>query len=340
MRQKQNGLGDSMIERLQDGPLDLDELDRMLIRELEHDARVSYSTLASKLDASRPTIRRRLNSLVDRGIVTIAAMPDYRALGYRTVLTLAITAPPGMVNKIAEQLSSVTEIKYVWITAGRYDLMSVAFYRSPEEYMELFPEAISEIPENVRMESLLSIKLIRANPSHQTKKIPAVDSQWDIRLTELDRAVIRGLEISPRILSKDLAQDIGASLPSVRASLRKLSSEGVLRVIGAHGPAVFGRKIIVTSLVQVNPSRITTLIDKLKVHPCVTHITITFGGFNCLVYSSFDNSQQMSDYLAHDLGSIPGVSHSESLISLKTVKRQFAFVSQDQGRHITQAGLT
>ena len=89
----------------------LDELDLILIRELQQDARVNYLALASKLGVSHSTVSRRLTKLIDRRVIGIAAIIDHSALGYANTVVFAIKVAPGMVDAVAGQLVALDEIK-------------------------------------------------------------------------------------------------------------------------------------------------------------------------------------------------------------------------------------
>jgi Lrp/AsnC family transcriptional regulator for asnA, asnC and gidA len=318
------------MKNSQNGLPELDELDLMLVQELEKNARISYLALASKMGTSQPTVRRRFNRLVDQGIIAIAAVPAYAALGYRTILVLAINAPPGTLNTLTRQLASANSIKYFWITAGRYDVMAVGMYRSYEEYIRLFPEELGRIPANVKIETMLSVKVLKRSWAHLTDDVATVDSNSRVILTELDLSVMRGLEKSPRVPVKELAQDIGASLSSVRSSLLKLTSQGIIRAINNPDPAALGYNISGITLIQVHPSSLTTLTDKLKVNPSVHQMALTFGSFNCIVWTAFQNSDQMRHFLVEDLGNMPGVVNYESLVILGTQKTSFSLLSKNR----------
>jgi len=322
-----------MKESLQGRLPDLDELDLMIVRELERDARLSYLALASKLGASRLTVRRRLDRLVDRGIITIVAIPDHAVLGYETVLVLAINAPPGMVNTLARQFASTKSVKYLWITSGRYDIVAVALLRSPQEYLASFPEEIGDIPGNVRVETLLSVELPQSNWPHlNDSDVAAAASPSRVIPTELDLRVIRGLEKSPRVSMKELAGEIGASVSSVRSSFRKITSQGITRVVAIPNPASFGHTVRGITLIQVHLSSLKIVTDKLKVHPSVTQMSLTFGSFNCIIWTSFQNSEQMHEFLDQDLGNMPGVVHFENLIGLRMQKRSFDLAEREPKR--------
>lgn len=312
------------MSRLAKDPSNLDELDLRLLRELEQDARVSDVKLASKLGTSNSTVGRRVKRLIDQGIIMINVIPGYSALGYGTILTMAVKAPPGMVSVVAEQLASADNVEYLWITAGRYDILAVALYRSPEEYVKSFPEEIGDIPENTMIETMLSFKLTESGDPDPTKSPDAaVAFRSRFNPTELDFSLIRALQISPRASVNELAGNIGVSVSSVHASLRKLTSRGIIQVKGISKLETFGHTIWAVILIKVQPSTLKTVTDKLQVHPSVRHLRLHFGAFNCIMRTSFQNSEEMYAFLDRDLGSMPGIVHFESLVILRVQKYGF-----------------
>ena len=312
-----------MMDDLKNKQLKVDETDVMILRELGKDGRLSYKTLASKVGASRPTMRRRLKRLIDLKIATITPIVSFTTLGYGTIVILAINTPPGKVETTVKQLSSADSIRYMWTTAGRFDIMAVAMYQNPEEFLETFSEKIGTLPENIRIETLLTIRFVKSTWPHLIGGIFAVDSKPSITLTELDFSILRGLEKSPRATVIELAKDIKEKSSSVRSSLRKLTSEGIVRVICIPDPSALGYTVEGITLVQVRMDNLKSLTDKLDALPFVRGIIFTFGAFNCMIWTSFQNSDQMSDFLSHDLGNMHGVVHFESLVILKWEKKNF-----------------
>lgn len=307
------------MQNLKNDLRDLDELDLMLVRELGKDARISYRELASKLRASHSTVIRRAKRLLDQGIIKIVTILAYDALGYETFVIYAIKAPPGMVDTLAKQLASANSIKRILVTSGSYDVLAMALYKNPDEYMKLFPEEIGDIPTNARIETMLSFKLVKSSWYHPTNNV-AIASHLRFKPTELDLSVIRGLEKSPRASVNELAENTDASISSVRFSLRKLTSQGIVRVKGIPNPEAFGFTIMAATLIQVQPSKLSALTEKLQVHPAVNQINLIFGAFNCIIWTSFENANQMYDFLDQDLGNTPGVVHFENMIGLRIQK--------------------
>ncbi|MFC1925880.1 Lrp/AsnC family transcriptional regulator [Chloroflexota bacterium] len=314
-----------MKERVHNGPPKLDELDLMLVQELEKDARISFLALASRLGTSQPTVQRRFKRLIDLGIITIAAIPTYAALGHRMALLMVFNAPPGKINKLTKQLAAINNIRYIWVTAGHYNILAVAFYQNTEDYLTAFQKEFHNIQRDARLETLLPIKMIKSDMSDLTNEADLAPNPGVV-ITELDISVMKELEKSPRIPVKELAKVIGVTLSPVRSSLHKLTSKGIIRVIATHDPAAFGYNVVAIVLIQVHPSGLKALTDKLKVYPYVKAITLTIGAFNCVIWATFQSSDEMSNFLTHDLGNMPGLMHYESLLMLRIEKLPFNLV--------------
>lgn len=298
----------------------VDELDLRLIEAIKRNARISYHELASNVGTSPQTASRRVNRLVDDGIIKIIAITDYAALGYKTILILAINAPPGTLDKLTRQLININSIKYLLVTTGRYDILAVAVYRSLEEYLKLFPKEMAGISKNVKIEVMSTAKVVKSYLSQLTDR--AVDDTYsDFIPTDLDLSVMRGLAESPRAPVTELAHNIGANITSVHISLRRLLSRGIIKVISFTTPAVDGYNIRGITLIQIHPSKVGNLIKKLRAHPSVDQMTLILGAFNCMIWTSFENSKQMRQFLVRYLGSMPGVVHYESLIVLGEITK-------------------
>ncbi len=102
----------------------MDELDRKLISALRHDARASLSQLASVLGWSRATVRTRLAKLQASGEV----------LGFSVVLKSEQLRDPvrGLMmigiegrgtDRIIRQLNGMPEVRYLYTTNGRWDVI-------------------------------------------------------------------------------------------------------------------------------------------------------------------------------------------------------------------------
>jgi DNA-binding Lrp family transcriptional regulator len=66
-------------------PLRLDDIDRRIVAWLVRDARASYRTIGEAVGLSAPAVKRRVDRLLDRGVIEgFAAVIDPRSLGWNT----------------------------------------------------------------------------------------------------------------------------------------------------------------------------------------------------------------------------------------------------------------
>lgn len=104
--------------------IDIDERDRQIVAFLQEDARRSNASLARDLGVSEATVRRRINSLLDKQIISVRAVPNARKFGLETSALIGIDLEPGMGDLVTEQLQARQEVVFLGTCAGRYDLLA------------------------------------------------------------------------------------------------------------------------------------------------------------------------------------------------------------------------
>jgi Lrp/AsnC family transcriptional regulator, leucine-responsive regulatory protein len=89
----------------------LDDVDRLLIEELQADARLSLAELGRRVALSPPAVADRLRNLEERGAITgFAARVDPRALGYALTAVVRIRPSPRMIPKVADLARATPEV--------------------------------------------------------------------------------------------------------------------------------------------------------------------------------------------------------------------------------------
>jgi Lrp/AsnC family transcriptional regulator, regulator for asnA, asnC and gidA len=101
---------------------DLDDTDKAIIRALQIDGRAPYSKLGPAVGLSQAAVRQRVQRLIDRGVMQVVAVTDPAMLGFAMQAMVAISIT-GDVRKVAAALGELSEVEYVVITAGRFDLL-------------------------------------------------------------------------------------------------------------------------------------------------------------------------------------------------------------------------
>ncbi len=109
-------------------PMELDEVDFRIVKELQRDGRARLKNLAKAADVSIPTARERINRLVQMGVIrqfTAALDPAKLSGGVTAFLTLKVKLPD--LKSLAQALSSLDEVSEAHITTGHHDAIVRVF---------------------------------------------------------------------------------------------------------------------------------------------------------------------------------------------------------------------
>ena len=139
-------------------PVQLDELDRRLLRLLAQDARVSQRKLARELRMSPPAIGERIARLERAGVVRGYRVDiDWSALGYVTVY-LAVTAIQGAdQSQIMTAMHQLPEVQDVLVVTGSMDMLARLRLRDHTHLRQFLLEHVWQIPGIQRTETFLSL---------------------------------------------------------------------------------------------------------------------------------------------------------------------------------------
>ncbi|MEZ5322076.1 MAG: Lrp/AsnC family transcriptional regulator [Microthrixaceae bacterium] len=135
-------------------PVDLDEIDRHIVAELQHDGRVSYADLGSRVGLSATAVRPRVQRLVDSGLVRVVGVTDPQALGYPVMAMLGIEVD-GDPERVADELSMLDQVIYIVVTAGGFDLFVEVIAHDADALLHLVSRRVKAVKGVRRVESFL-----------------------------------------------------------------------------------------------------------------------------------------------------------------------------------------
>jgi Lrp/AsnC family leucine-responsive transcriptional regulator len=118
------------------GPTDdglLDPTNRLLIAELQADARLSIAELGRRVSLSSPAVTERLRRLEESGVITgYGATVDPRRLGYGFGVVIRIRPAPLKLQVIAEIARSTPEVVECHRVTGDDCYIAIAYVRDVE----------------------------------------------------------------------------------------------------------------------------------------------------------------------------------------------------------------
>src|SRR3954462_4893080 len=96
-------------EMASNGPLD--EPNRLLIAELQRDARLSLTELGRRVGLSSPAVAERLQRLEQAGVITgYRAEVDPRAVGLSLSAIIRVRPSPGQIENVAQRARETQEV--------------------------------------------------------------------------------------------------------------------------------------------------------------------------------------------------------------------------------------
>jgi Lrp/AsnC family transcriptional regulator, leucine-responsive regulatory protein len=111
----------------------LDATNRLLIAELQADARLSLAELGRRVALSSPAVAERLRRLEEAGVVTgYSAMVDPRRLGYGFGVVIRVRPAPGKLAILAEVARSTPEVVECHRVTGDDCYIAIAYVRDVE----------------------------------------------------------------------------------------------------------------------------------------------------------------------------------------------------------------
>ncbi len=137
----------------------LDDTDRKILEQLRQDSRVSYTDLAKKFDMSDVAIKKRIDKLVEQGIIkNFSVSIDNKKLGKPLHAFMLLRSTPGETTTLSEKLRKTDGVANIFQTLGPFDLMIEANCASMDELRALSEEKIGNLSGVIEVRTLVAIE--------------------------------------------------------------------------------------------------------------------------------------------------------------------------------------
>ena len=113
--------------------MSVDQLDLRIIRSLDGEGRKPYRKIAEELSVSDSTVRKRINRMLENGIIKeFNVLLNYQALGRIIKAFIGLRVNPGKHKEIVEHLERNPDIQVLYRTTGDVDLFVEIICRDME----------------------------------------------------------------------------------------------------------------------------------------------------------------------------------------------------------------
>lgn len=146
--------------------MQIDEVDRRLLRELQIDAHQSMQELGDKIGLSASACHRRIKAMEERGVIDgYRVILNAEALGFTMMFFIEVE----LVNQSEPTLAAfeaavrdVPEILECHLMAGQADYVLRVLCRDHEDFERVHRRLIARLPGVARVHSNMSIRRVKA----------------------------------------------------------------------------------------------------------------------------------------------------------------------------------
>ncbi len=136
-----------------------DKLNRSIIAMLQRDGRMAFSEIAQELGVSEGTIRNRVGSMKQAGMLRIVAIADPVATEYKAAAMLGLNVSPGHTPQaVAERLAGLADVVYILWVSGRYDLLIEVVSNERDGFLNFLEQEIHGQPDIASSETMTGLK--------------------------------------------------------------------------------------------------------------------------------------------------------------------------------------
>ncbi len=142
--------------------LNLDDVDRKILRELQQDGRASFRDISARISISTPTVSSRVQAMLDVGLIRgYSTMLDADMLGQISV-ALILESKPSDLDKVVARITEDEIVRQIYVLSDSRILCILSFYNQIK--YQRFLESLAQVPEIVKMDNSMVMRVPKESP--------------------------------------------------------------------------------------------------------------------------------------------------------------------------------
>lgn len=142
--------------------MNLDDVDRKILRELQQDGRASFRDISSRIGVSTPTVSARVKAMLDVGLIKgYSVLLDSEMLGQISV-ALLIESKPSDLEKVVEKITEDEIVRQIHVLSDSRILCILSFYNQMK--YQRFLESLGQIPEITKIDNSMVLRTAKESP--------------------------------------------------------------------------------------------------------------------------------------------------------------------------------
>ncbi len=140
----------------------------------------------------------------------------------------------------------------------------------------------------------------------------------------IDSAILEVLKENGRATASEISKRVRLSVPAVSERIKKLEQNGIIRQYTVKIDRYqTGQRLLAFIFVNIDTTvHIDNFRSQIVQHPCVLECHHIAGAYDYLLKVALEDTQAVENFLCSVLKKIDGVSTSNTIISLTTLKEE------------------
>jgi Lrp/AsnC family transcriptional regulator for asnA, asnC and gidA len=296
--------------------VELSDVDRRMIRILQSDGRRPFADMAAELAVDARTVRRRVERLREDGIIEITTVADPELLGYGASAMVGITVDGAVSpSTLATRLGALTQVDYVVVSTGRFQLLIEVLCATTEELIETLEDRIRPMAGIIGCESFPYLRLYYQQPqwdaAHQRRATGAVAAEV-VTLDDVDRRIVLELNADGRASFRSMAERLDVSEGLVRQRANRLIDSGAIRVMALTNPLSLGFQVLAWLSILAAPGvQLEQLADRLAGCGAIAYLALCTGRCDAFAEAVCTDRDDLLRLLDEEIRPMPEVARVE-----------------------------
>jgi Lrp/AsnC family transcriptional regulator, regulator for asnA, asnC and gidA len=139
-------------------------------------------------------------------------------------------------------------------------------------------------------------------------------------LDELDRRVIRILQVDGRRPNTEIARELRVSETTIRKRVAQLVSRGLINIVAVPTPRAAGLNLSAIIGISVTLPKLKVISEELKSLREVRYVGLSTGRYDIIVEAFFFDQQHFLEFISSRLSRMDGITSLETSMILDIVK--------------------
>lgn len=153
----------------------------------------------------------------------------------------------------------------------------------------------------------------------------------DIRLDDMDKAILLLLREDGRRPNADIARVVGVSQPTVRQRIDRIINGGAAYVTVRINPAAIGFPIDAVIGLRVSGRNVREVGEQLAAMESIAYVGYLIGSYDIQVEAFLRDNDHLFRFVTEEITSIDGVVSAETWMVMRTEKFNYKWEGQSIG---------